>query len=81
MKVKDDRNQRERVRRRILTLVRKGYEAGQFDGVEVAVVVFHHGRFTTYRSIDKDSWPPSLSEIVCPSRAAYVRSDVISLQA
>ena len=37
---------------------------GEFEGVEVAIIIFDHGRFTTYRSIDKESWPPLFGDIV-----------------
>lgn len=35
MKEKDNRHAKERVRKRILTLMRKGYEVGEFKGVDV----------------------------------------------
>jgi hypothetical protein len=43
-------------------LVKKAHELGQFDGVDVALIICKHGRYTTYRS--RESWPPTLAEIV-----------------
>ena len=57
--------EREGLCRRIHTLIKKGYEVGEFDNVEVAIIVLNHGRFSTYRSTDEDSWPPSIADIVC----------------
>jgi putative salt-induced outer membrane protein YdiY len=51
------------VDRRKDTLVKKAYELGEFDGVDVALIICNHGRYTTYRSRDHASWPPSLAEI------------------
>lgn len=48
MKDTNNRNEKEKIRRRIQTLIRKGYEVGEFDGVEVAVVVFHHYNVSIY---------------------------------
>ncbi|TVY20226.1 hypothetical protein LARI1_G001644 [Lachnellula arida] len=45
------------------TLVKKAYELGEFDGIDVALIICKHGRYTTYRSKDYASWPPSMAEI------------------
>jgi hypothetical protein len=54
----------ENLRRRKKTLFKKVYELGKYDGVDVALIVHQNGRFFTYRSIDLESWPPSMKEIV-----------------
>jgi hypothetical protein len=46
------------------TLIKKVYELGEFDGIDVALIICKHGRYTTYKSRDHASWPPSLAEIV-----------------
>ena len=66
-----DRYKTERLRRRIHTLIKQGYEVGEFDGVEVAIIVLNRGRFLTFRSTDEDSWPPSIPEIVCSMLILY----------
>jgi hypothetical protein len=57
----------EGINRRIETWVKKGYELGRFDGIDVAMIICKHGRYTTYRSRDHKSWPPSMAEIVSDS--------------
>jgi hypothetical protein len=54
----------ENLRRRKETLFKKVYELGKYDGVDIALILRQNGRFFTYRSIDLESWPPSMKEIV-----------------
>ena len=54
----------EGINRRKDTLIKKAYELGEFDGIDVALIICKHGRYTTYRSRDHVSWPPSMAEIV-----------------
>jgi hypothetical protein len=54
----------EGINRRIETLITKAYELGKFDGVDVALTICKHGRYTTYKSRGHASWPPSMAEIV-----------------
>jgi hypothetical protein len=58
----------EGVDRRKDTLVKKAFELGEFYGVDVALIICNHGRYTAYRSRDHASWPPSLAEIVSSAR-------------
>ena len=46
------------------TLVKKAYELGGFDGVDVALIICKHGQYTTYGSGDHAPCPPSMAEIV-----------------
>jgi hypothetical protein len=54
----------EGINKRKKTLVKKAYELGGFDGVDVALIICKHGRYTIYRSRDHKTWPPSMAEIV-----------------
>jgi hypothetical protein len=54
----------EGIKRRKDTLIKKAYELGGFDGIEVALIICKYGQYTTYRSRDHASWPPSRAEIV-----------------
>ena len=58
------RKNAENLRRRKETLFKKVYELGEYDGIDVALIIRQNGRFFTYRSIDHESWPPSMKEIV-----------------
>ncbi|KAG9247663.1 hypothetical protein BJ878DRAFT_400990, partial [Calycina marina] len=57
------KRENEGINRRINTLVKKAYELGGFDGIDLALFICKHGRYTTYRSRDHASWPPSMAEI------------------
>ena len=61
----------EGINRRKDTLVKKTYELGEFNGVDVALIICKHGRYTTYRSRDHASWPPSMAEIVSSARLIH----------
>ncbi|PMD59252.1 uncharacterized protein K444DRAFT_489163, partial [Hyaloscypha bicolor E] len=53
----------EGLNRRKDTLIKEAYELGEFDGIDVALIICKHGRYTTYGSRDHASWPPSIAEI------------------
>jgi hypothetical protein len=46
------------------TILKKVYELGVDYDVDVALILHKYGRFLTYRSIDHESWPPSIKQIV-----------------
>jgi hypothetical protein len=50
--------------RRKKTLLKKVYELGKYYDVDVALIIRQNGQFITYRSIDLESFPPSMKEIV-----------------
>ena len=58
------KRENEGINRRINTLVKKAYELGGFDGIDVALFICKHSRYTMYRSRDHVSWPPSMGDIV-----------------
>jgi len=60
------KRENEGINRRKDTLIKKAYELGEFDGIDVALIICKHGRYTTYRSRDYKTWPPSMAEIVSP---------------
>jgi len=61
----------EGINRRKDTLVKKAHELGEFDGVDVALIIRKHGRYTTYRSRDHKTWPLSMAEIVSARSIEY----------
>jgi len=64
LKVKRRKRKNEGINRRKDTLIKKAYELGEFDGIDIALIICKQGRYTTYRSRDQVSWPPSIAEIV-----------------
>ena len=52
----------ETARRRKRTVITKVHEYGKLFGVHVALFIYHNGRYTTYRSINKRNWPPSMKK-------------------
>ncbi|TVY12797.1 hypothetical protein LARI1_G009078 [Lachnellula arida] len=53
----------ERLRRRKETFFLKAMELGEFPGVDIAVVIFQNGRYSTFTSVEDESWPPSMENI------------------
>ncbi|KAH6704262.1 hypothetical protein BKA61DRAFT_581491 [Leptodontidium sp. MPI-SDFR-AT-0119] len=53
----------EGINRRKETLIKKAYELGEFDGIDVALIICKHGRYTTYSSKGYASRLPSMAEI------------------
>ena len=64
MAINKSRRRSENLRRRKETLLKKLYELGKYYAVDVALILRQNGRFFTYRSIDIESWPLSIKEIV-----------------
>ena len=54
----------EGINRKKGTLVKKAFELGEFDGIEVALIICKYGQYSTYRSRGYVSWQPSFAEIV-----------------
>ncbi|KAH8586627.1 hypothetical protein B0O99DRAFT_528294 [Bisporella sp. PMI_857] len=63
----DERIRRKRksegINRRKDTLIKKAYELKEFDGIDVALIICKHSRYTTYKSRKYASWPPSMAKI------------------
>jgi hypothetical protein len=45
-------------------LIKKAYKLGEFDGIDIALIICKHGRYTIYRSRNHALWPPSMANIV-----------------
>jgi hypothetical protein len=79
VKRNDEGKRRERrnegINRRKDTLIKKAYELGELDGIDVALIICKHGRYTIYRSRDHASWPPSIAEIVGKSNCLLEKYD------
>jgi putative salt-induced outer membrane protein YdiY len=58
------KTKKEGINRRKDTLIKKAYELGEFNNIDVALIICKHGRYTTYRSRDHVSWPLSVAKIV-----------------
>jgi len=52
------------INRRKDTLIKKAYKLGEFDSINVTLIICKYSRYTTYRSRDYISWPLSIAEIV-----------------
>ena len=65
------KNKRENLRRRKITLLKKAHELA-ICSMDVALILRQNGRFLTYRSIDHESWPPSMEQIVRLCHLVYV---------
>ncbi|KAH7379657.1 hypothetical protein BKA64DRAFT_647976 [Cadophora sp. MPI-SDFR-AT-0126] len=67
VKLNDQRRRKKRenegINNRQKTLLHKAHELGGFEGVEVAVIIRKHGKYTTYVSEGYRSQQPSFREI------------------
>jgi hypothetical protein len=55
---------KENSQRRKRTLLKKAYEYGELSGADIAFFIYDNGRWLTYRSTDRQSFPPSWEQIV-----------------
>jgi len=58
------RTAREQFRRRRYTFLKSASAISTDCQADVYVVVFRHGKYFTFKSTDRPSWPPSQEEIV-----------------
>jgi hypothetical protein len=65
MAVKPPKRRSERLSRRKSTLIKKAYKLGEFYDVDVALIIYNcrTSLYTTYKSVDLESFPPSKEEI------------------
>jgi hypothetical protein len=54
----------EALNRRKKTLIKKAFKLGEFNNIDVALIIRKHGRYITYRSTARMTWPPSMADIV-----------------
>jgi len=45
-------------------LLKKAYEYGELSGADIAFIIYKSGHWFTYRSTDRQSFPPSWEQIV-----------------
>ena len=64
LKAEQKRATREMYRKRKMTLVKKAHELGKLCEVDVAIIICRNGRYFTYRSMERRSWPPFMEQIV-----------------
>jgi hypothetical protein len=60
----EKRKNRNGAGRREKTILNKGYELGKFPGYDVAIIIRKRDRYSTFISTKKDSFPPTMEEIV-----------------
>jgi SRF-type transcription factor (DNA-binding and dimerisation domain) len=56
--------QSERIRRRKKSLFKGSCELGKVGRIDVAVIVYQHGRYYVSVHTKREDWPPSIVEIV-----------------
>ena len=58
------KRENERINRRTKTLLNKGIELGQLDGIEVALLICKYGHYTTFKTKGFVAREPSWTAIV-----------------
>jgi hypothetical protein len=70
---KERKRRSERIRRKKLALVKDAYKLGDEEGIDVAVIVYQHGRYYLAISTERSFWPPDITEIVSkPSWGSWI---------
>jgi hypothetical protein len=64
MEAKILRNRREQLRRGKRTLFKKAHKLAKVHEIDIAIIMRKNGRYFTYRSLDQESWPPTMKQIV-----------------
>ena len=59
-----NKRKREGAGKRSNMLLKKAYELGKLPEIDVFVVINNRGRYSTYKSVSRESWPPTMAEIV-----------------
>ena len=69
------KNKREQLRRGKKALIKRAHKFGKVHGVDIAIIMRKNGRYDTYRSMDQESWPPTMKQIV----SQYSCLDILQL--
>jgi hypothetical protein len=81
VKLNDQKRRKKRenegISNRQKTLLNKAHELGEFEGVEVVVIVWKHGKYTTYVSEGYRSQQPSFTEIVSQVMVCLTHTTVL----
>jgi hypothetical protein len=58
----------QRLNRRKETLLKKAYKIGEFCEVDIVLILYIHktGRYITFKSVNLESFPPLIEQIVSP---------------
>ena len=54
------RNKRAQLRRGKKSLIKRVYKFEQVYGVDIAIIMCKNGQYDTYRSMDQESWLPTM---------------------
>lgn len=63
-----NKRERERVGRKVKTLLKKTHKLGKLPRIDVAAIICNRGRYSTYKSMNRESWPPTMTEVVSECR-------------
>ena len=74
---KEANRRSERIRRKKLILFKHACKLGNEEGIDVAVIVFQHGRYYLGVWTQRASWPPDMTEIVSEMRLRGTRSNAL----
>ena len=58
------RNKREQLRKGKKTLFKKAHKLATVHKIDIAIIMRQNDRYYTYRSMDQESWPPTMKQIV-----------------
>jgi hypothetical protein len=58
------KNKREQLRRGKKTLFKKAHRLSKAYDIDIAIIMHKNGQYFTYRSVDRESWPPTMKQIV-----------------
>ena len=58
------KNKSEQLRRGKKTLVRQAHKLATVHNIDIAIIMHKNGQYCTYRSLDHESWPPTMKQIV-----------------
>ena len=66
-----NKRKREGVNRRIKTLIKNTYKLGKLPGMDIALIICNRGRYSMFKSIDQESFPPTMAEIVSQAGISF----------
>ena len=58
------KNKREQLRRGKKTLVKRAHKLAMVHNIDIAIIMHKNRQYCTYRSLDHESWPPTMKQIV-----------------
>ena len=63
-----NKRKRESINRKMKTMFKNAYTLGKLPDMDIALIICNRGQYFVYKSIERESFPPTIAQIVSKAR-------------